>query len=90
MTRVEFDGGEEAFTGKRRSSVGKRRGSIISSGKGGRVVEGIASSVDIAGMHLVIIAKVVSARILLPKQSDYCQGKIDQPERISLSWQPLH
>jgi len=59
MTRVEFDCGEEAFTvgkrssiGKRCSSIGKRRGSIVGSGKGGRVVEGVASSVDISGVHL--------------------------------------
>ena len=55
MARVEFDCGEEAFTvgkrssiGNRSSSIGKRRGSIVGSGKGGRVVEGIA------WMHLVI------------------------------------
>ena len=64
MTRVEFDRGEEAFTvGKRSSSIGKRRGSIVSSSKGGRVVKGIAGSVGIARMHLVI------------QQGDYCSGK---------------
>ena len=71
MARVEFDRGEEAFTvgkrssiGNRSSSIGKRRGSIVGSSKGGRVVEGIAGSVGIAWMHLVIL------------QGDYCRSKV--------------
>ena len=78
MARVELDPGKDSFTGSWCGSIGERGGSIVGSSKGGGLVEG-TGGIGIDRVHH-----------LVSQQGDHCQGKSDQPERISWPWMPRH